>query len=303
MHEKGSLMKHYFTVTAALLALSAQAQVSGPNRVGPGTSPGTFQSPASTSSSIQQTTPDSAVISVSPPVANPDISPVPQTSIGTPDARGGTITDQLRDRSSFPSSRDAETGTAAERALNQSEQGRRLTPLPELTPTLPPIQGGGSTIRGTAPAIPKSSTLNGSGVSGVGTIPEPAMRSDLNTTGINTPPRIPEKPLDKALSAKIRAQLSQAPQSAAARLSPDTIRDLRITSEGGKVILEGNVNSVAQKQLAEMQARQVPGVVAVENHLNIRNSSIGAPATGQTGQGQSDSPPVKADHPEISPDF
>src|SRR3989440_5472111 len=61
------------------------------------------------------------------------------------------------------------------------------------------------------------------------------------------------------------------------------------------ISLEGNVNSVAQKQLAEMQARQVPGVVAVENRLNVRDTSIGAPATGQTGRGQSASPPVKAE--------
>jgi osmotically-inducible protein OsmY len=125
----------------------------------------------------------------------------------------------------------------------------------------------------------------------------------LNTTGVNTPPRVPEKPLDKALSAKIRAQLSDVPQSAAARLSPETIRDMRITSEGGKVILEGNVKNDTQKRLAETEARRVPGVVAVENRLNIRDTSIGAPASGQTGEGQSQKQPVKADHPETSPDF
>jgi hypothetical protein len=297
-------MKRYLTSIAALAAFSVQAQTSGPSHPGPGASPGTFQTPGSTSSSIQPTTPDSSAIKVAPPITNPDLSPIPHTSLGTPDATGGTITDQLRNESSFPSSRDWENGTAAERALNQSDAGRRLTPLPDMTPNLPTIQGGGgAAIRGTGPAIPNSSTLNGSGVSGTGTTPEPAVPSDLNATGVNTPPRVPEKPLDKALSAKIRAQLSAVPRSAAARMSPETIRDMRITSEGGKVILEGNVASTAQKQLAEMEARRVPGVVAVENRLNVRDTSIGAPATGQTGQGQSEKPPVKADHPEISPDF
>jgi hypothetical protein len=286
--EKGNFMKHYLTVTAALLAFSAQAQVSGPSRPGLGTSPGTFQTPESTSSSIQITTPDSAAISVSPPIVNPKLSPVPRTPLGTPDATGGTLTDSLRSRSTFPSSRDAETGHAD--ALNQSEtDARRLTPLPDITPRLPAIQGGGSTLNPATPTVPPS---------------QPAMRTDLNTTGINTPPRTTEKPLDQALSAKIRAQLSEVPRSAAARLGPETIRDLRITTQGGKVILEGNVDSAAQRQLVEMQARQVPGVVAIEDHLNIRQPSVGSPATGQTGQGQlNPSQDIKADHPEIAPDF
>jgi hypothetical protein len=302
--KKANCMKPILTATAAAaLALAVQAQTSGPSHPGPGALPGTFQLPGATSSSIQVTTPDSAAIKVAPPITNPDLSPVPHTPIGTPDARGGTITDQLRTQSSFPSSRDWETGSA-ERALNQSGEGRRLTPLPDAAPTLPAIQGASNTkIQGTAPAMQSRSALDGSGVSGTGTTPAPAMRSDLNTTGVNTPARVPEKPLDKALTAKIRAQLTEAPQSTAARLTPETIRDLRITSQGGKVILEGNVASSAQKQLAEMEARRVPGVIAVENHLNVRDTSVGAPAAGQTGQGQSSASPSKGEHPEISPDF
>lgn len=301
--EKSNFMKRSFvTAAAAVVAVSAQAQLSGPNRIGPGTSPGTFQTPGSTSSSISVTTPDSSAISVAPPTPNPSLSPVPQTPIGTPDATGGTITDSLRSRSTFPSSRDWETGAATRRALDQSEADtRRLTPLPDATPTLPPIKGGGSG------AIP-SSTLDGSGVAGVGTTTStPKVPSDLNTTGVNTPPRVNEKPLDKALSAKIRAQLSQVPQSAAARLSPETIRDLRITSDGGRVILEGNVQSPAQKQLVEHQARQIPGVVAIVNRLNVRDISVGAPATGQTGSAQSqsglDAAQKRANDASIAPDF
>jgi hypothetical protein len=311
---KGSIMKHFLTATTALLALSAQAQVSGPNRPGPGSSPGTFQTPSSSSSSIQVTTPDSANISVAPRTPNPDLSPVPQTSLGTPDASGGALTDSLRSRSSFPSSRNAETGASDRSALDQNEiEARRLTPLPDITPPLQPInpplqpiQGAGSTIRGTTPntanpAAPFATGTNASGAAST-TVPPP-MPSDLNTTGINTPPRVPEQPLDQALSAKLRAQLSQTPRSGAARLSPETIRDLRITSQGGKVILEGNVMTLAQKQLVENQARQIPGVVAVENRLNIRETAVGSPATGQTGQGQLNPSRSQLDHPEISPDF
>ena len=281
-------MKGYLAVAGALLAFSAQAQTSGPSHPGPGSLPGTFQTPGASSSSIQIATPDSAAISVSPPMVNPKLSPVPHTSLGTPDATGGTLTDSLRSRSTFPSSRDWETGRAD--TLNQSEaDARRLTPLPDSAPRLPAIQGGSSTINPATPTVPSA---------------QPATRTDLNTTGINTPPRAPEKPLDQALSAKIRAGLSEVPRSAAARLGPETIRDLRITSQGGKVILEGNVDSPAQRQLVETQARQVPGVVAIENHLNIRQASVGSPATSQTGQGAlNPSQDIKADHPQTSPDF
>src|ERR1041384_6615590 len=111
-------MKQYLTATAALLAISAQAQLSGPNRPGPGTSPGTFQTPGATDSSIQTTTPstssstitpttpDTSNIRVGPPVVNPQAGPVPRTSLGTPDATGGALSDSLRSRSGFPSSRD-----------------------------------------------------------------------------------------------------------------------------------------------------------------------------------------------------
>lgn len=302
--KKGSFMKGYLTAAAALLAVAAQAQTSGRSHPGPGSSPGTFQTPGATSSDIRITTPglatpDTSTINVAPPIVNPKLSPVPHTSLGTPDSTGGTLTDSLRSRSTFPGSRDAETGADA---LNQADEARRLTPLPDITPPLTPIQGGGTTIqgggatiRGTGPATPQTQTL---------TPPAPAMPSDLNTTGINTPPRTPEKPLDQALSAKIRSQLTEVPRSAAARLGPEMIRDLRITSQGGKVILEGNVNSAAQRQLVEAQARQVPGVVAVENRLSIQQPSVGSPATSQTGQGQlNPSQDIKADHPRVAPDF
>src|SRR5688572_17692778 len=137
--EKGKFMNRYLTATAALLAFSAQAQLSGPNRVGPGTSPGTFQTPGSTASSIQVTTPDSAAISVAPPVANPRTGPLPRTSLGTPDATAGTLGDSLRSRSTFPSSRDWETGVGAPGTTEIGSDSRRLTPPPStLNPNLSP---------------------------------------------------------------------------------------------------------------------------------------------------------------------
>ncbi|HEY6227077.1 MAG TPA: BON domain-containing protein [Verrucomicrobiae bacterium] len=304
-------MKQYLTATAALLAISAQAQLSGPNRPGPGTSPGTFQTPGATDSSIQTTspstsstitptTPDTSNIRVGPPVVNPQPGTVPRTSLGTPDATGGAASDSLRSRSTFPTSRDWETGAVGGSGANQSET-RRLTPIPDRTlpditpnqpkinPDLPTINGAGSTVSGAA----------GSGFSS--TTVQPALRSDLNTSGVNTPARVNEQPLDKALSAKIRAELSQTPPKGMARLAPETVRDLRITSDGGKVILEGNVNTMAERQLMEAQARRVPGVVAIENRVKVSNRGVGAPAAGQIGQSRQNSSDLNDDSSTAAP--
>jgi hypothetical protein len=306
-------MKQILTATAALLAVTAQAQLSGPNRTGPGTSPGTFQTPGSTESSLQTTspstvtptTPDTAAISVAPPVVNPRMGPLPRTSLGTPDATvPPSISDSLRSRTTFPSSRDWEMGVnVGSPGLNQSET-RRLTPIPDtprpdITPDLPTISGAENTVRGVGPT--RRPTTPNSSVSG-GIPIQPAMPSDLNTVGVNTPPRVNERPLDKALSAKIRAQLSQTPRPGMTRLAPETVRDLRITSEGGKVVLEGNVATVAERQLVEAQAHQVPGVVAIEDRITVSNRGVGAPATGQIGQSRQNSSDLNEDE-LVSPDI
>jgi hypothetical protein len=304
--EKGIFMKRYLTATAALLALSAHAQLSGPNRTGVGTSPGTFQTPGSTASSIEVTTPDSSAIRVAPPIANPRVGPVPRTSLGTPDATAGTLAESLRNRSAFPSSRDWETGVGAPPATEVGSDSRRLTPPPStINPNLPPITGSSTAISGSTTA--PGSTRVTPPISGTGgaasTTTTPALRSDLNTTGVNTPPRTDEQPLDKALSAKIRAQLSQTQNRASARLAPEVVRDMRITSQGGKVILEGNVSSAAEMRMVEMEARRVPGVVAVENRLTVRNRNAGAPAAGQIGQSPRNTSDLNDDHPALSPEI
>ena len=304
--EKGIFMKRYLTATAALVALgaTAHAQLSGPNRPGVGTSPGTFQTPGSTASSIQVTTPDSSAISVAPSIANPSASPQPRTTLGTPDATSGTLGDSLRNRSAFPSSRDWEVGVGAPPSTEIGSDSRRLTPPPStVNPKLPPIGGSSSSISGSS-AAPGSSLRTTPPISGSGsgsTTETRPLGSDLNTTGVNTPPRVNEQPLDKALSAKIRAQLSQTQNRASTRLAPEVVRDMRITSQGGKVILEGNVGSPAEMRMVEVEARRVPGVVAVENRLTVRNQNTGAPAAGQTGASPQNTTELNDEHPALSP--
>ena len=305
--EKGIFMKRYLTATAALLALSASAhaQLSGPNRPGVGTSPGTFQTPGSTASSIEVTTPDSSAISVAPPIANPRVGPQPRTSLGTPDATAGTLGESLRNRSAFPSSRDWEIGVGAPATTEIGSDSRRLTPPPStINPNLPPIGGSSTSISGssTAPGSSRIAPPISGGGSGSTTQPRP-LSSDLNTTGVNTPARVNEQPLDKALSAKIRAQLSQTQNRASTSLAPEVVRDMRITSQGGKVILEGNVRSAAEKRMVEMEARRVPGVIAVENRLTVRNQNTGAPAAGQIGESPRNTSDLNDDHPALSPEI
>ncbi len=45
---------------------------------------------------------------------------------------------------------------------------------------------------------------------------------------------------------------------------------IKLTSQGGTVLLEGQVESLAEKQIAERLIREVPGVREVFNHLRVR---------------------------------
>jgi len=297
-------MKKEFLTAAALLTLGVNAQVSGTGGgaggasagVGPGagagTSSGTFQAPA-------------APAPISPPVPNAPIttaprpfttaprpfstaprpgaltSPQPQTRLGTPNATAGatdpfrsTTTPTMRPNGSINDSRDWERSVGGPATGDFGEdRGGQLTPPPDIVGPVRPLTGGGST------------TVPGSGIT-----------SDLNMSGINTPPAVPEQPLDRSLSAKIRSQLSLTPRSLgtvprtgemATTVSPETVRDLRITSRNGTVVLEGTANSEAERASIEAQARRVQGVANTENRLTVRNPSpVGAPGSAQSDQSQ-----------------
>jgi osmotically-inducible protein OsmY len=47
-------------------------------------------------------------------------------------------------------------------------------------------------------------------------------------------------------------------------------RQLQVESEGGKVVLRGDVRSFMEREEAERAARAAPGVTAVENRIVIR---------------------------------
>jgi len=325
-------MKKQLFVAAALLAVGAQAQVTGP-RIAPAPAPRIFSPPAPATAVPPPSTavrppasvvasPSSAFQNIQPPVVN-DLPPVvndtprlfpqqqivgpstgfvgpnsgvfPSTEIGTPSAINPNEAD-LRARGSFRT--NSFVAPPAVGAPADSEIGAdagRLTPPPEVRPIPQPL------------SAPVERPL------GI----QDQDRNRMNTTGIKNPPRVVEQPLDRSLSAKIRAQLSATPPPGAPPanfLSPEIVRDLRITSQNGKVLLEGMVETAQQKDLIETRARQVQGVAKIDNRLGVLNEStaIGAPARSQTGsstnsatssgQSPANSSDLDDRHSEVAPD-
>jgi len=273
-------------------ANTVEAQISGPNRPGPGSSPGTFQLPGasatgdvsgSASSNVGDTIQPPPVTSTAP-IINDNTQPrigdldarsrinVHNSTTSTPDSSAAQA-DSLRARSAFPSSRDWESGVGA--AAGAETGGDRLTPPPHVR-----VKGeSGSSAGGTAGS---SSTALGTNSARLG--------SDLNTTGVNTPPRVNEQPLDRALSAKIRSQLSQTVgTNAAMSVSGEVVRELRITSQNGNVTLEGTVDDQKQKEAIEIRAKEVQGVASIQNRIQLRDRSVGAPASSDTGKSDASS--------------
>ena len=264
-------MKKQFIAAATLLAIGVNAQVSGPNRPGVGTSPGTFQTPT-------------APRDLPPPVpSDPSISPQPgaittsppRTSIDTPNATSGAVdpfratTPAIRPGGAINDSRDWERNRATSGDIREDFRGR-LTPPSDLVPPARPLTGM------------RTNSLGRIG-------------SNLNTSGVNTPPAVPEQPLDRSLSAKIRSELSMTPRvpgptyragDKALSVSPETVRDLRITSRNGRVVLEGKVRSETERAFIEQQARRVQGVANIENRLTMVDQAVGAPGSVQSGQSQ-----------------
>jgi hyperosmotically inducible periplasmic protein len=56
------------------------------------------------------------------------------------------------------------------------------------------------------------------------------------------------------------------------KYSLDPQAPIRVVVESGNVKLYGVVDSAMDKQIAEMRAREVPGVFSAENHLLLTNA-------------------------------
>jgi hyperosmotically inducible periplasmic protein len=82
---------------------------------------------------------------------------------------------------------------------------------------------------------------------------------------------LPPSPADDRIRTAVARSIFDAPG-----LFPyamESVPPIHIIVKGGNVALEGVVNSEGDKNMAEMRAKQVPGVFSVTNNLQIANTS------------------------------
>jgi osmotically-inducible protein OsmY len=82
---------------------------------------------------------------------------------------------------------------------------------------------------------------------------------------------LPPSPADDRIRTAVARSIFDAPG-----LFPyamQSVPPIHIIVKGGNVDLQGVVNSEGDKNMAEMRAKQVPGVFSVTNHLQIANTT------------------------------
>jgi hyperosmotically inducible periplasmic protein len=82
---------------------------------------------------------------------------------------------------------------------------------------------------------------------------------------------LPPSPADDRIRTAVARSIFDAPG-----LFPyamESVPPIHIIVQGGNVSLEGAVNNEADKNMAEIRAKQVPGVFSVTNHLQVANQS------------------------------
>lgn len=82
---------------------------------------------------------------------------------------------------------------------------------------------------------------------------------------------LPPSPADDRIRTAVARSIFDAPG-----LFPyamESVPPIHIIVQGGNVTLEGVVNNEGDKNMAEMRAKQVPGVFSVTNHLQVASNS------------------------------
>jgi len=72
-----------------------------------------------------------------------------------------------------------------------------------------------------------------------------------------------------------------------AGISSQTLGNIHVRANSGRVILTGQVNSQSEKQRIEQQVKQTPGVQTVINQLRVRNEQGGGASSGAGTQSTS----------------
>jgi hyperosmotically inducible protein len=82
---------------------------------------------------------------------------------------------------------------------------------------------------------------------------------------------LPPSPADDRIRIAVARSIFDAPG-----LFPyamQSVPPIHILVQGGNVTLEGVVNNEGDRNMAEMRAKQVPGIFSVTNHLQVANTS------------------------------
>jgi osmotically-inducible protein OsmY len=115
------------------------------------------------------------------------------------------------------------------------------------------------------------------------------------TVGATGIPGKKEGPLDRALTAKVRATLASR-DSGSSATGPSARSDIEVSSFHGVVTLRGKVNSQAEKQALVDKVQSLGGVTIVKNELQVTSPPSvdqGSPARGESNRGAGKIPKSK----------
>jgi len=83
---------------------------------------------------------------------------------------------------------------------------------------------------------------------------------------------------DQTLTASIQSSL----QAGIGNISADRLKNIEVNAANGRVTLKGNVASESEKQEIENHVKQLPGVQAVDNQIQVSSDSAQPQPQGQT---------------------
>ncbi|HEU0200511.1 MAG TPA: BON domain-containing protein [Burkholderiaceae bacterium] len=143
-------------------------------------------------------------------------------------------------------------------ANEPASQSAPTSPSTSDRSTMPPPTSR-ETAPGSATGVPPSSEQNQTQTR------EPAARDDTTQRGTQSDTSVGQKVDDVTLTARIKTAL----------LADDQVKGLQINvdTNGGRVTLQGEVENKAQMEQAEKLARNINGVVEVDNQLRVKQGS------------------------------
>jgi osmotically-inducible protein OsmY len=140
----------------------------------------------------------------------------------------------------------------------------------------------------------------GQSVTGTGTAANASGQAATGSEWAKGDANGPETEADRSISQSVTNALMTA------GISSQTLGNIHVRANNGRVILTGQVNSQSEKQRIEAQVKQTPGVQTVINQLRVGNETGGASSPGSSNPNSSglgnSSPSGTSDAATSSPD-